>query len=70
MKKKEEMLKILAEILADTKFYTPCDKLVSNADPKVDRWCEKHCRKKKAGTGPDAKCWMKYAEVIVNERFD
>ena len=55
----------LAKVLADTIDGTPllyaCDKLWSEHG-----WCEGHCGQHQQE--PDAECWMKYAEVMANDK--
>ena len=55
----------LAKVLADTLDGTPllyaCDKLWSKHG-----WCEGHCGQHQQE--PDAECWMRYAEVMANDK--
>lgn len=52
--------KVLADALDGCPLTQPCDKMW-----KSEGWCKDHC---KAGQqGPDAECWLRYAEVMADE---
>lgn len=54
-----EEAKILADVLDGCPLSHPCDKLW-----RPEGWCKDHCR----DTKPHSECWLKYAEVVANER--
>lgn len=55
------MAQILADVLDGTPLLYPCNKLW-----KPEGWCKDHC--KSGQQEPDKECWLKYAEVLINEQ--
>lgn len=64
LKAKRKQVEILARCLDGCPLTIPCDKMIV-----LGVWCERHCKERDL-TCPDYECWLRYAEVIANERFD
>lgn len=58
--KGEQVAKILADILDGCPLVDPCNKIWS-----LEGWCKDHC--KPGQQEPDSECWLKYAEIMVEE---
>ena len=56
----EQMAKILADTLGGCPILDPCTKIWTS-----EGWCKDHC--KPGQQEPDAECWLKYAEAMVEE---
>ena len=60
MTKGEQVAKILADILGGCPLIDPCNKIWT-----LEGWCKDHC--KPGQQEPDSECWLKYAEIMVEE---
>ena len=53
-----KMNEVLANALDGIPLYDPCNKLFA-----PEGWCKKHCKT----YDPTAECWLRYAEVVVDD---